>query len=43
MFEVMLQGKMNVHSKYNNNSKKEKYTNNHRNDCIDKNVKTCME
>lgn len=42
MFEAMLQGEMNVHLGYNNNSKEEKTTNNRRNGYIDKNVKTSM-
>ena len=42
MFEAMLQGEMNAHLGYNNNSKETKNTNNRRNGYIDKNVKTSM-
>ena len=42
MFEAMLQGEMNAHLGYNNNSKETKNTNNRRNSYIDKNVKTSM-
>lgn len=42
MFEAILQGEMNVHLGYNNNSKETKNTNNRRNGYIDKNVKTSM-
>ena len=42
MFEAMLQGEMNSHLGYNNNSKEEKNTTNRRNGYIDKNVKTSL-
>lgn len=42
MFEAMLQGEMNSHLGYNNNSKEEKSTSNRRNGYIDKNVKTSL-
>lgn len=40
MFEAMLQGEMNTHLGYSNNSKEQKQTDNRRNGYIDKNVKT---
>ena len=42
MFEAMLQGEMNAHLGYDNNSKEAKTTENRRNGYIDKNVKTSM-
>lgn len=42
MFEAMLQGEMNNHLGYENNSKEKKETNNRRNGYIDKDVKTSM-
>ena len=42
MFEAMLQGEMENHLGYNNNSKEEKETANRRNGYIHKNVKTSM-
>ena len=42
MFEAMLQGEMNAHLGYDNNSKEAKATENCRNGYIDKNVKTSM-
>ena len=42
MFEAMLQGEMNSHLGYNNNSKEKKTTDNRRNGYIDKNVKTSL-
>lgn len=42
MFEAMLQGEMNNHLGYNNNSKEKKETDNRRNGYIDKTVKTSL-
>lgn len=42
MFEAMLQGEMNNHLGYENNSKEKKETNNRRNGYIDKDIKTSM-
>lgn len=42
MFEAMLQGEMNNHLGYENNSKEKKETNNRRNGYINKDVKTSM-
>jgi len=42
MFEAMLQGEMNNHLGYNNNSKEKKETDNRRNGYIEKTVKTSM-
>lgn len=42
MFEAMLQGEMNAHLGYSNNSKEKKDTNNRRNGYIDKSVKTSL-
>ena len=42
MFEAMLQGEMNNHLGYDNNSKEKKATENRRNGYIDKTVKTSM-
>lgn len=42
MFEAMLQGEMNTHLGYSNNSKEQKQTDNRRNGYIDKNVKTSL-
>jgi len=42
MFEAMLQGEMNTHLGYSNNSKEKKETDNRRNGYIDKNVKTSL-
>lgn len=42
MFEAMLQGEMNSHLGYNNNSKEKKETDNRRNGYIDKTVKTSL-
>lgn len=42
MFEAMLQGEMNSHLGYSNNSKEKKDTENRRNGYIDKTVKTSM-
>lgn len=42
MFEAMLQGEMNNHLGYDNNSKEKKTTENRRNGYIDKTVKTSM-
>ena len=42
MFEAMLQGEMNNHLGYENNSKEKKETNNRRNRYINKDVKTSM-
>lgn len=42
MFEAMLQGEMNNHLGYENNSKEKKETDNRRNGYIDKDVKTSM-
>ncbi|MBQ9071602.1 MAG: IS256 family transposase [Bacilli bacterium] len=42
MFEAMLQGEMNSHLGYNNNSKEKKDTDNRRNGYIDKTVKTSL-
>lgn len=42
MFEAMLQGEMNNHLGYDNNSKEKKETENRRNGYIDKTVKTSM-
>ena len=42
MFEAMLQGEMNEHLGYSNNSKEKKNTDNRRNGYIDKSVKTSL-
>ena len=42
MFEAMLQGEIENHLGYSNNSKEEKETENRRNGYISKNVKTSM-
>lgn len=42
MFEAMLQGEMNTHLGYSNNSKEKKDTDNRRNGYIDKSVKTSL-
>lgn len=42
MFEAMLQGEMNAHLGYSNNSKEKKDTDNRRNGYIDKSVKTSL-
>ena len=42
MFEAMLQGEMNAHLDYSNNSKEKKNTDNRRNGYIDKSVKTSL-
>ena len=42
MFEAMLQGEMNAHLDYSNNSKEKKNTVNRRNGYIDKSVKTSL-